>query len=148
MTYKTHLLGGIIAGAIVGINPVGVAVAGVASLLPDIDTPHSKLGGKIKPISRVLNMTLGHRGVLHSLLGTAIFYILAMLIIPEYSLYFLVGYLSHILLDALTIQGVPLLYPTPKKLRLPLFNTGSLAEGMLTTLMFVVAILLFAKGMV
>lgn len=44
-----------------------------------------------------------------------------------------VGVLSHVAADALTNSGVPLLWPHPWRLRLPLFSTGGRVERILVT---------------
>ncbi|NLB18631.1 MAG: metal-dependent hydrolase, partial [Syntrophomonadaceae bacterium] len=62
MLYQTHVAGGIIAGLLAGSNPVGILVSGAASLLPDVDSPHSFAGRRIWPFSALIQHTAGHRG--------------------------------------------------------------------------------------
>jgi len=44
-----------------------LASAGLGSLLPDIDSPHSYIGRKFWPVSWVVSSAVRHRGVTHSL---------------------------------------------------------------------------------
>lgn len=147
MLWRTHFALGAGLGALCGIafhpsDPLAAAasagIGGVAALLPDIDSPHSKLGRTVRPLSDVLNFALGHRGFLHSLLGavvvlaaaalTALFWLPSGavwgLLVPAAAL----GYLSHLFLDALTPGGVPLLWPRGGSASLPLLKTGGLFE--------------------
>lgn len=148
MLWQTHLAGGLIAGTLVGVNPAGIAIAGLSALLPDIDSPKSYLGSKIKPVSALLSLTVGHRGILHSLLATGAIYWISTLLIPEYSIYVLVGYFSHLILDSFNPQGVPLLWPLSFQFRIPLVRTGSVVEKILVLPLFVVAAYFVYKGVV
>lgn len=67
-----------------------------------------------------------HRSFSHSILGLILFYIgFRMLIGEEMSLYFGVGFISHILSDLITNNGVELIYPAKKKISLKLVRSGS-----------------------
>jgi inner membrane protein len=148
MLYKTHIAGGIIAGLLVGFNPVGIIISGASSLLPDIDSPHSFAGRRIWPISALIQHTAGHRGCFHSLLAAVIIYFFSIILIPKYALYIFVGYLSHLFLDALNPEGVPLLWPLDYRLRIPVVRTGSVIEKLLMAPLFLVVIFLTYKGVV
>ena len=94
-----------------------------SSLLPDVDTPNSTVGSKVKPISYLINKTGGHRGILHYPIFLAIICGLLYYLYPtipdglERDLYlyvstgFVVGYLSHIILDMFNSAGIKLLAP-------------------------------------
>lgn len=119
------------------------ALAALGALLPDLDAAESKIKRleivgltPFAPLSLALNRTLGHRGVLHSLLGWAV----ASLLVLPLALWWgwtvpaalSTGYASHLAADACTKSGIPLLYPRrrrchllPRILRL---TTGSAAE--------------------
>lgn len=145
MLWRTHIVTGASAGLLLaGQTNVETAVAsasiaGLAALLPDIDSPQSKLGRLVPVIPRVLSITVGHRGLLHSLVGAlAMSLLMTVLIRIWYDQSFwvllplvLVGYVSHILIDSLTNSGCPLLYPLPFHLKVPLFSTGSFAERLI-----------------
>lgn len=59
-----------------------------------------------------------HRTVTHSLIGVTYVGIVAVLISTTYSFAVLVGYLSHLLIDAFTVAGIPFLWPWKKKFTL------------------------------
>ncbi len=114
----------------------------IGALLPDLDAQSSLLQtvrvGGIAPFAlpaRGLSRAFGHRGATHSLLALGVLALLALPLLgiePLAWLGLLLGYLSHLLGDACTKSGVPLLFPRrqkihllPKSVRL---STGSLAE--------------------
>lgn len=87
MLWRTHFLAGVAAGLLLAGHAnlkamaLSAGVAGVAALLPDLDDPHSKLGRMASPASWAMKMTVGHRGPLHSLLGTGVITMLAAFIL-------------------------------------------------------------------
>lgn len=166
MTYKTHVMGGILSGIITLniiskstiISPEGGAfIAGsiMGSLFPDIDHRGSYIGKRAKITSTIVNKTLGHRGATHSpliiVVLTGILYILSKLIF-QYPLLnigiigFFVGATSHILLDSFTKRGVPLLYPFSKrKFSLLHISTGGTIEHIIFFVMIIASGYLIAK---
>jgi inner membrane protein len=78
----------------------------VGSLLPDVDTPFSKLG-KYNPFAALMR----HRGFMHSLLASGIIATIGTLISPIVGIWVSVGYLSHLCADSLTPSGIRWLYP-------------------------------------
>ena len=127
--------------------------AAFGALLPDLDAAESQIkhlqvmGLKpLTPLSRIIHRALGHRGLLHSLLGVCL---ASLVVMPlgvwwDWSLPITVslGYASHLAADACTKSGIPILFPrrrryylVPRTWRL---TTGSPAEEML----FVVVTLL------
>ncbi len=143
MLWRTHLFAGATAGLLIAAsNPdpkavaVSASIAGISALLPDIDSPDSKLGRLIPVLPTVLTVTIGHRGVLHSIFGAVGISLIASLLLKLWyahtflSLFplILTGYLTHLLLDSLTNSGCPLAYPLKTHIGLPLFSTGSFLE--------------------
>jgi len=120
---STHFVAGSLIGYAVGGVP-GAFIGGFSALLPDIDCPDSTVGKLVKPLSWLVTTILGHRTVFHS------FWIpLALYFLPApYNLPIALGYLSHLLLDMLTPEGIIPLWPLPFRFSLPLVQTGSLAE--------------------
>ena len=134
-----------------------VTAALFGAFLPDLDASESKLkrlsvGGitPFVPLSVALNRAFGHRGLLHSAAGLAI----ATLVCSLPTGYWLgwpaavalfLGYASHLLADAMTKSGIPLLYPKRRRYYvLPRgwrVTTGSLAEDAIFPL-FACAVLL------
>ena len=107
----------------------------IASALPDIDSYKSKVGKKIKPLSFLINIFLGHRGIFHSLFLLILILLFIMLINYEITAAFFIGYLSHLVLDSLTPEGVMFLYPFSKKRIQGFIRTGSLFENILFVLL-------------
>lgn len=136
-----------------------LVACGVGSLLPDLDASTSLLQnltvGGIRPLilpARVLHRQFGHRGFLHSFLALGL---VALSASPLLQIDFWVwlslslGYLSHLLGDACTKSGVPLLYPRhrvvhllPRPWRL---TTGSLAEEAIFGLLAIGALTLLLR---
>lgn len=132
-------------------TPTGIAlswanalVAALASLLPDLDTQSSAIGGRLRFISRPLEARFGHRTITHSLLAVAgLFAVLLPLAWWRGDLYycFCVGYATHPLLDTMTVNGVRLFYPlSGRKCVFPMdvnhphryrVQTGSRADALL-----------------
>lgn len=154
MLGKTHQIGGACSVIVLGsflfpppLSPAmllygGVMVAGstLGSLLPDIDHTQSKISQKAKITSHVVSRMMGHRGWTHTLLVfglvTAIlFFIVSQIETAQLLLYYAalgvsVGYLSHLLLDALTVSGIPAFKPfSDKMIRFARFKTGESDPG-------------------
>ena len=87
----------------------------LGSLAPDIDSSTSFLGRKTKPVSWLFH----HRGAVHSFLAMIFFTLILLLITPNfyYALAFVLGYLSHLLMDSVTPTGVPFLWPSKKRMK-------------------------------
>jgi inner membrane protein len=108
---------------------LSVAVVALAALAPDLDHAGSTLARVAGPVSRGfargLAGLLKHRGPLHSPLAALLAGLLAALLgarLGVTGLGLLVGYgwAAHVLADALTDRGVPLLWPVRRRrVRLP-----------------------------
>jgi inner membrane protein len=135
MLGRTHALAGATIGLILA-GPVGAGVGVIGALLPDIDHPNSKISRAVK---LPLHLAFTHRGVLHSGLLCALVFALAFFASPEpYKLYALAaaaGWISHIVLDALTVSGVPLFWPIRFKLSVLPLRTGGIIEQLLAILL-------------
>jgi membrane-bound metal-dependent hydrolase YbcI (DUF457 family) len=93
----------------------------------------------------------GHRGFGHSLLSLLIFTIIALLIASLfadqglavlYAVALAAGYLSHLVLDFVTYEGVPWFWPLDEKYSLDLGPAGGLLVGFLGLLALVLSIYL------
>ena len=147
MTVKTHVAGGLLVGIIatqiMDVHIGYALISGLGALLPDIDEPHSTIGRKI-PGSFLFKFLFGHRGFFHSLLAAGLFY-LALFLVADHAVAQLMaaGYISHLLLDALTPSGVPFLYPIKKRYSLDLIKTGGIREY---AFLFAMVVILLAIG--
>ncbi|WP_418055079.1 metal-dependent hydrolase [Pseudoflavonifractor phocaeensis] len=145
MTYRTHILGGVAAAAIITtvsargclefLPPLSTpAVFGsfvaamIGSILPDIDQPTSMVGKTLPIISRLMRGAFGHRGFCHSLLFLALIYGITMTLFSSMKFYALVlclGAGSHLLFDMFNRPGIPLLWPLKIQFRLAKIKTES-----------------------
>ncbi len=146
MTGRTHDLAAITAlGAVVFLEPsrtitlstalIAILANQIGGIIPDIDQPTAPLwrnlpiGGTIgRGIDKLLG---GHRFISHSIIGMAVFGSLAYLLLA--SLHpsmphvnaglvwwaFMIGMLSHLVMDTFTKEGVPWLLPIPVKFGFP-----------------------------
>lgn len=89
----------------------------LGSVLPDIDTPYSFLGKRIKPISKVLYKKIGHRSATHSVIIVTIAFFISIIVweINTILVGLVIGSITHILTDLTTPQGVCIAYPVNKK---------------------------------
>lgn len=116
----------------------------IGGLAPDIDQPTGELWGRIRGgsiISRIFAPFLGgHRFISHSVLGIFLFGFLAkwvldltssVLIVNQTVVWwsFMIGYVSHLLMDTLTRDGVPWLFPIPLHIGIPPFKALRIKTG-------------------
>lgn len=116
----------------------------VGALLPDIDQETNRLWDLI-PAGHIIGDVLGklflaHRTLSHSVLGVFIVYKLLGLVLPKlFNSTFInvqilfasimVGYLSHLLADALTEEGLPLFFPIKWKIGFPPIRAWRIKTG-------------------
>jgi membrane-bound metal-dependent hydrolase YbcI (DUF457 family) len=127
---QTHILFALFIGIIAdllfdlkGNLLVFFAVLLFCSLLPDIDYGKSTLGKHTK----LIGLLVGHRGIFHSLFALAGWTVLAVLLGFQLWIPVLIGYGSHLLIDAANTAGIQFLYPFGKKVRGSVKN-GSVGE--------------------
>jgi inner membrane protein len=163
MTGRTHDLAAITAlGALVFIEPVrsftlataltAMLANQIGGILPDIDQPTAPFWRNLpvgKYFGRIFGTLLGgHRFLTHSLLGIALFGLLARMLLafihplmPHVDVglvwwAFIVGIVSHLVMDSFTKEGVPWFLPIPIKIGFPparsmRVTTGKFAEVLL-----------------
>jgi inner membrane protein len=133
----------------------------IGGIAPDIDQPTAPFWRNLPVagiLGKIIGRTLGgHRFLSHSIIGVALFGVLANLllnilqpIMPKVDIglvwwAFMIGILSHLIMDSFTKEGVPWLLPIPVKFGFPplrrlRITTGKKAEH------FVVLPLLLAAG--
>ena len=115
--------------------------------LPDIDTKDSKISRKIPILPSILSIFTTHRGIIHSIYPVII---LSAILYPYnsfYTLAFIIGYLSHLILDALTLQGINFLHPFTQFHIKGFIKTGSILELILfISLIAISAFLIVSTG--
>ena len=172
MNNKTHKIGGVCSGLVAstllfsnnfgveGLLSSALIVSGatIGSLAPDIDHPESKVGRKfiLKPISIFINKLFGHRTITHSVVmsifmtiillsSTLLFAGISNFIYSNIIIGFCVGWFSHLLLDLLTVKGIPIFYPfIKKKYNLLKFKTNKDEEFVSILVIFITGIFMVA----
>jgi len=115
--YYTHLAFGLLVSLIfldflnIQNKLIFILIAILFSIFPDIDERKSKIGKKYKKISTVINFIFGHRGFFHSIYIPLIFYFIFYNINNEIGTAILIGYFSHLFMDALTKKWNKALVP-------------------------------------
>jgi len=143
MLQRTHGVAGVVAAECVlqyfhiplwSWETAGAVLLGCfAGPLADIDKPGSVMAKLFFPLSALLKaLHIHHRTLTHSILFMALLALAAEPTNPLYYWAFLLAYASHPFIDLFNEQGVALLWPIRKKIRLlPKFlaiDTGSRAE--------------------
>ncbi|AMR11947.1 metal-dependent hydrolase [Bacillus sp. FSL W8-0445] len=147
MTGKTHIMGGVAsctaAAYFYGYDPVFMTASGViGALIPDICHTKSKIGRRLPILSAVVSSVFGHRTFTHSLLFLLITAFATHLYFADQSILvgLMAGMASHLLLDAGTVNGIKLFFPSAIKVRLPLYiKTGGKAEQVVLAVLTVVS---------
>lgn len=140
MTYKTHITAGLLAGGFILSKLVDpqiylLSASFLGSIILDIDEPKSYIGRRTKILSHILKFVLKHRGLIHSFLGAFLLSSILSGIVYNYGLnkglilFFIIGCLTHLILDLFSDEGVPLFYPFIKKrYKIKIFKTGGFLE--------------------
>lgn len=116
----------------------------IGGLAPDIDQSTAALWHRL-PAGGVLGKALspflgGHRFISHSILGIALFALLLKLLLTWMSSVilvdmnmvwwaFMIGFVSHLLIDTITRDGVPWLFPIPIRFGIPPFRALRVKTG-------------------
>ena len=156
MTARTHDLAAITALGLLALSvtfptiTLSTAILAIVAnlfggIMPDIDQPTAPLWRNLpvgKYVGRIFDkMSGGHRFLTHSLLGLAIFGVLVHFlliflhpIMPKTNITilwwaFMVGMLSHLVMDTFTKEGVPWLLPIPVKFCIPPFKDWRITAG-------------------
>lgn len=136
--FKTHLALGFLIGLFiieffnVPYKLLFLFLVTIFSGLPDIDHPKSTYGRKFRFLSFPISLISKHRGIFHSIFPPLI----AFLLLKHYNYTFLglaivIGYITHLIGDSFTKQGINFLHPISTfEIRGPL-TTGALVESLL-----------------
>ena len=135
MLWYTHLAFGFLAGlaSLKFVNSGNIyiffACVLLGALLPDIDTPRSKVGSNFGIISKLIKAVFGHRGVVHTIWGMIVICGLFWLFISRnYGIALTIGFFSHLLIDSMTKKGINFLHPFSKAKISGFIETGTAAE--------------------
>lgn len=147
MMMKTHLVIGA-ALALVLINNVNykflfLPIILIASILPDIDVPNSRIGNRwyFRPIQLFVN----HRGIIHSFSLCVALSILVALVFPVAALPFFAGYSVHLFADSFTVEGIKPFWPLGTEVKGSVRVGGKMEEGIFA--IFAIADVILLIGM-
>jgi len=167
MLGRTHLIFGLLLGLFFinffNLGNVFILFVLLGSLFPDLDHPGSlisRFNFVFKDVSKIISKTIGHRTYLHTLEAGFLF---SLLLAPVFSYFgfnvlfstlgFFVGFIGHLFLDSLTRSGIPLFFngvkwnlfkfKQKKHYGLKLIKTGSIEEGYLDLILFLLLIGLY-----
>ncbi|MFO7710237.1 MAG: metal-dependent hydrolase [Candidatus Woesearchaeota archaeon] len=141
MRAETHAISALLLSLTFGFTLPQALVTLFASLLPDIDTAESKLGRRTKYLSWILKIGLEHRGPIHSILLMIICAAVIHLYFPAFTLPFLLGYGSHLLLDSLNYKGTRPFWPINYRIK-GFIKNGSFMEYTLLVAIITVFLIL------
>lgn len=139
MMLRTHAAFGFLIG-LLSLNYLNVpnpyiflGIICVSALIADIDSSNSKIGRRIKTISWTIEKIFGHRNLFHSIfplitISIIFFYFLKWNVV---GVALLIGYGSHMFIDAFTYMGIGLFHPLHNKRITGFIKTGGIAEHML-----------------
>ena len=113
MQWKTHLAIGLAVALFFAPHVTEpllfIPIVLVSSLFPDVDSGFSYIGKN--PLSKPVQMTTDHRGIVHSYTFCVALSILIALLFPIAALPFFLGYSFHLFADAFTVQGIRPFWP-------------------------------------
>ena len=113
----------------------------IIGTIPDIDHEKSRISKRFRKTSHILRLVISHRGFMHSVYPAIIFYLLLQHFgYPTWALGVTIGYLSHLLGDAITTEGVNFLNPFLHLKIEGFIHSGTIMETV------VLIILLIANG--
>lgn len=135
MLFYTHVAFGFLAGLLAkpffpsGNTYLYYLFVFLGSILPDIDERKSIISQKTSLFSWIIHILFKHRGIFHSLWFALLFSAVVYYITGyTYAFAFFIGYMSHILADGLTKQGVNVLHPFAKFHIRGFIETGKILE--------------------
>jgi inner membrane protein len=115
----------------------------LGSLLPDIDTPDSKMGRKFGIVSDFISKIFGHRGIIHTIWGGMFLCGLFWYFINRvYGAALFYGFMSHLIADGFTVMGINFTHPILKLHLSGFVETGSMLENVFFALTIVLIVVM------
>jgi len=173
MLGRTHEIGGITATMALDVILKGIAlntptavacilVSVLGALTPDLDKPTSTIY-HLFPAGTFIGKLVhpfflgGHRHLSHSIIGLVLFGYLSHFLLykfvtlPDISILYIwiaymTGFISHLILDAMTDEGIPLFFPTHIKVGIPPIRALRVTTGSWVEHAIVFPLLLIAIG--
>lgn len=129
----------------------------IGSLFPDIDQRKSSISQMYPFLSKHIGSKCRHRGFTHSLLCLSLI-VLTLYIVLNISNFniilliisigFIAGYISHLILDFLTSEGIELFYPWKTNFKIAKIKTGSKTEKIINKVLKIFNLLLIICNIV
>jgi len=146
MLFKTHLLFALLIALLLikffDFGYLFLLFVLIGSLIPDIDNVESFLGRKYRIISGPIEFIFGHRGLLHSIYPVLGLVILYFIFKTELILALSLGYFLHLVLDALTKEGITF-FTVPFRFKIKGFiKTGGILEKVLLIVLVIANLML------
>jgi inner membrane protein len=144
MIWKTHLAIGL-AVALYFLSHVNkpmifFPVVLASSFFPDIDSKFSYIGKKA--LSRPIQWTVSHRGIVHSYTLCIALSLLIAFFYPVFALPFFLGYSSHLFADSFTVQGIKPFWPLKAVSKGPVTTGGKIERVIFYTFVLIDAVFL------
>ena len=148
MIIRTHLAFAFLTGLLFlnyspGNEIVFMGILLFSAALVDIDHPGSKIGRKVKVLSKTFNFLFGHRGLFHSFFMAAGLSFVVWWFFDSWWIPFFIGYMGHIILDGFTLAGINLIYPFQKLSLHGFIETGKVIDRTLFFVFIVLSIIKF-----
>lgn len=156
MTYKTHLATSMCvsipllaaANELTALTLGGVAIG---CLLPDIDTPGSFLGRRVKPISLLISSFTEHRRIVHSFVPIVMLVVAAILFKSIFILAISLGFLLHLVEDGFSKSGIRWMQPiNDKSITVPFewmrYKTGGWKEHIILGVAIIILLIEIRYG--
>jgi len=129
MMFKTHVVVSLVIALLLfprfGLDKtLFLSVFLFASIMPDIDTPASMIGKRVK----IIGWLFSHRGIFHSFISLIAFSTIAYAISPQIGLVFFIGYFSHLVIDMINYQGIKPFHPFTRFRIRGFVKTNSMVE--------------------
>ncbi len=140
---------------------VAFSVNMIGGLAPDLDQSTAGLWRRIRAgtlLSRIIAPLFGgHRFISHSLLGTIligfilekILVVIGTVLLVDMTVVwwaFMIGFVSHLLMDMFTREGIPLLFPFPFRFGVPPISALRIKTGGLVEKSFIFPGLILING--
>lgn len=124
----------------------------LGGLAPDLDNSTSKFWEKIPAgsiLGKIVDPLFVHRHISHSILGAIIFGLILKYILngtPVVWFAFMIGLFSHLIMDTLTTEGVPWLFPIPYHIGFPPYKQYRVKTGHFVEKFVIFPLLLLANA--
>jgi inner membrane protein len=118
----------------------------IGIIIVDLDSKKSKFGKAwyLRPIQWLTK----HRKIFHTILFGIVITVLLSTINIEISFGFFVGFISHLILDSMTIHGIAPLYPFTQQKISGYIKSGGIGEDIIFVLLFLSNMLLLVINLV